>query len=1012
MEFPRKSFGIALLMLASQQLHAQATLANNDPDAEFKMAKEMYLKGQYSLAYPIFKTLDYGRPYLQSNTPDTKNVEARFYKLSCSLMLNDASAVDPSKEFIHYGHSAPLVENLSYQLGEYYFRKENFTEALKYYALAGTDNLTNKEISALKFHEGYAYFTMQQYDKAEPLFDAIRQMPVDANYVDANYYYGFIEFYKKNYDGALDALKIAEPDAHYKNIVPYYIAEIYYFKGDKDAALSYALNALNKGGQYYETELKQLTGHIYFEKNQYAKALPYLEDYITKSPKVNREDLYELSYCYYAQSQWQKAIDGFKELGGDQDSLAQNSMYLLADAYLKTSQKTNARNAFLFCSLNSSNAEQKEIASFNYAKLSYELGYQDVALNELKKFLNNYPNSDYNREAKELLVNVLANTNNYAEALRLINSVGTQSAAVQSVYPRILYGRAVELINDQNLVGANELISKIFTLPDNGEEIQPAYFWKGEIAYRQNRYNDAINALNNYLQNPQVYGDVNPKDAYYTLGYAYLRTAAYEKALSAFQHVSAQPDNGSTDVEKDAYLREADCYFMQKNYAQASKIYDDVINNNWPSADYAYYQKAVIAGAYGRVSDKVALLQAFDQKYKNSSLSQEASLQMANSYMANENFAQAIAPLNSVVNSGDDALKPEAYLDLGVAYFNMNNNDASLNSFQKLISAYPNSEQSNEALDYVRNIFVNENQPDKYVAFMQQNGKNVSYSEQDSLTYYAAFRMYGNSDFTGAQQGFQNYLNKFPQGKNSIDANYYLGEIYNQQKDYTNAEKYYEAVAQQAPNQYAEKATLQAARISYFQLKDYNKAATYYTQLKNIATSSDNKLESMRGLLRCQYKLQQWSAAVPNAQDLLQQKGIADDDRQIANLIIAKSLQTQGNNDDAITTYKKVFAIGKSEYAAEARYHVAEILYNQAQYKDAEKAAFEVINKAGSYDYWITSSYILLGEIYFKENDLFNAEATLKSVVENASDAGLKQQAQQKLNEVQLAKKQNSKLSN
>ena len=168
----------------------------------------------------------------------------------------------------------------------------------------------------------------------------------------------------------------------------------------------------------------------------------------------------------------------------------------------------------------------------------------------------------------------------------------------------------------------------------------------------------------------------------------------------------------------------------------------------------------------------------------------------------------------------------------------------------------------------------------------------------------------------------------------------------------------------------------------------------------------------MRGLLRCQYKLQQWSAAVPNAQDLLQQKGIADNDQQIANLIIAKNLQTQGNNDDAITTYKKVFAIGKSEYAAEARYHVAEILYNQAQYKDAEKAAFEVINKAGSYDYWITSSYILLGEIYFKENDLFNAEATLKSVVENASDADLKQQAQQKLAEVQQAKKQNSKLSN
>ncbi|HEY0298903.1 MAG TPA: tetratricopeptide repeat protein [Arachidicoccus sp.] len=1012
MDFPIKTFGIAVLMLASQQLHAQATLANNDPDAEFKLAKEMYMKGQYSLAYPIFKTLDYGKPYLRSNTPDTKKAEAEFYKISCTLMLNDASAVGEAKEFIHYEHSEPLVQKLSYQLGEYYFRKENFTDALKYYALAATGNLTNEEISKLKFHEGYAYFTIQQFDKAEPLLDAIRQIPGDVNYVDANYYYGFIEFYKKNYDEALDALKIAEPDTHYKNIVPYYIAEIYYFKGDKDGALSYGENALQQGNQYYATEFKQLIGHIYFEKENYVKALPYLEDYITKSPKINREDLYELSYCYYAQMQWQKAIDGFKELSGGQDSLAQNSMYLLADAYLRTDQKADARNAFLFCSLNSSNAQQKEISSFNYAKLSYELGYQDIALNELKKFIGNYPNSPYNNEAKELLVNVLANTNNYAEALRLINSVGVQSAAVQRVYARILYGRAVELISDQNLVEANELMNKIFNLPYNEDEIQPAYFWKGEIAYRQQGYNDAISSLSSYLQNPQTYGDVNSKDAYYTLGYAYLRTAAYAKALSAFQHVSTQPDDNASNIEKDAYLREADCYFMQKNYTQASKIYDDVINNNWNAADYAYYQKAVIAGAYGRVNDKVALLQVFDAKYKNSPLGQEANLQMANSYMASENFSQAIAPLNAVVNSDDDALKPAAYLNLGVSYFNMNNNDASLNSFQKLIATYPNSAQSDEALDYVKNIFVNENQPDKYVAFMQQNGKNVSYSEQDSLTYYAAFRMYGNNDVNGAQQGFQNYISKFAQGQNIIDANYYLAEIYNGQKDYTSAVKYYETVAQQAPNANAENAALQAARINYFQLKDYAKAAVYYGQLKNIATSSDNKLESMRGLLRCQYKLQQWNDAASNAQELLQQKGIADDDQQIANLIIAKNLQTTGNNDDAMASYKKVFAIGKSEYAAEARYHVAEILYNEAQYKDAEKAAFDVINKVGSYDYWITSSYILLGEIYFKENDLFNAEATLRSVTENAADTALKQLAQQKLDEVEATKAKNSKVTN
>ena len=68
-------------------------------------------------------------------------------------------------------------------------------------------------------------------------------------------------------------------------------------------------------------------------------------------------------------------------------------MYLLGDAYLKTGQKANARNAFLFCSVNNSNDTQREISRFNYAKLSYELGYQDEALKSLRTFLNDYPDS-------------------------------------------------------------------------------------------------------------------------------------------------------------------------------------------------------------------------------------------------------------------------------------------------------------------------------------------------------------------------------------------------------------------------------------------------------------------------------------------------------------------------------------------------------------------------------------------------------------------------------------------
>ena len=124
------------------------------------------------------------------------------------------------------------------------------------------------------------------------MFNAIRQIPANPDYIDANYYYAFICFYEKKYTDALSSFKIAESDANYKSIVPFYIAEIYYFNGEKSTALTYSVAQIEKGNQYYDLQFRQLAGHLYFDKKEYAQALPYLEQYISKSEKVRREDLY------------------------------------------------------------------------------------------------------------------------------------------------------------------------------------------------------------------------------------------------------------------------------------------------------------------------------------------------------------------------------------------------------------------------------------------------------------------------------------------------------------------------------------------------------------------------------------------------------------------------------------------------------------------------------------------------------------------------------------------------
>lgn len=1011
MNYKKQSVLFVALFISIVSIQAQSTKANNDPDSKFKLAKELFQEDKFSLAYPMFKEL-YADGNANSSIPVTIQVEAKYYSIVCGLQMNDVTAKEAAIEYIDLEHHEPRIQMMCFHLGEYYYRKLDFNDAITYYEQTSLDNLSNREIADMKFHEGYSYFTMQRFNDAQPLFDAIRQIKDDPNYYDANYYYGYIAFSKKDYNTALNSFLVVEKQPAYEKVLPYYITEIYYYKGEKDKALQYGETALQKGNQYYDLQMRQLIGHMYFEKKNYSKALPYLEKYITSTEKVSREDLYELSYCYYDAEKYRKAADGFKELGGKQDTLAQNSMYLLGDSFLKLGNKPGARNAFLFCALNSSSKEQKEISKFNYGKLSYELGYLDIALDELKEYVAKYPRGYYNAEAKELLVSVLANTNNYNEALTLLNSLPAKTEPVKKVFPKVLYGRAVELINDQQIDQADALLNQIYTAEYNSYQLPYANFWKGEIAYRTNQFDSAIYYLQQYMKAPVSYGEVNPLHARYTLGYSSMRQQDYVHAQQYFEQITTSVSSNSSATDLDAYIRTADCYFMQKKMPKALQMYETAINYQLPASDYALYQKAVIAGASDQPQQKITILQSIAQRFPSSTLLPDANMEIANTYLAGENYTAAIVPLSAILqNKTAEALKPQAYLKMGVSYFNLNNNTEALNNFKQLIKQYPNSEESDEGVDYVRSIFVENQRPGEFVAFMRQNGKDVSYSEEDSLTYISANIAYENKAYDNAFRSLNEYLTKFPDGRYSVEANYQCASILNDKKDFINALKYYTKVAQKAPNKYAEPSVLQAARINYFEIKDYKQAEQYFAQLKTIAASPENKQESMRGLLRCQYKLNEWTDAVNNAEELLQQKSIATDDKMMANMIIAKNYQTMNNLSEASVYYKTVVSLGKSEYGAEARYRIAEILLVQDKLSEAEKAAFEVINKAGSYDYWITKAYILLGDVYYKQEDYFNAEATLKSVIENATVSDLKQEAQRKLDIVIADKNRNSKIA-
>ena len=985
-----KSLLICLLLLFSHQVSSQLMKFEIPLSSLYQEGLKSLQQGDSLSAFASIQSAHNFEPH---------NSEIAFHYHLLSVALDKKYATINASKFLFTNTNKIYQSRLNFELAKFYYRKQQVDAAIQAYGQVSMDDLENNELALMQFQLGYLYFKKGDWDKSTNYLYSIRQVQNSPFYADANYYAGFVALQKKDFNLALTCFKIAEQSKAYKTLTPFYISQLYYFLGDVDAALKNTEQALQLKGQYYASQLAQLMGHLLFEQKKYEQALPYLANYVANQKQVEPQDLYQLSFCYFQSQQWNDAIQGFKKLANVEDSLGQNSMYLLATSYLKINDKMGAKNAFFLCATKSQNLAQKEIALFNYAKLSIELKEYSVAIQSIEKFNQLYPTSIYQTESKSLYVTALAYSNDFNKAFDAYQKMDSLNESLLRLYPNIIYGKAALLINDGQNEKAFELLSQVQHLPYNNKVLAQTHFWIGELAYKMGRIEEAIEHIENYLLDPTEIGEITKKHANYTLGYCYLKNSNYTKALQLFTIAADfNPYGESSPYQKDALVRLADCQFMTKQYKQALKSYQKIIDLGWRFEDYASLQKAIIYGALGLNKEKLQILTSYDRDFSQSNYVSDARMELADTYTSKEQFQDAIAPLSKVLLD-DKATEfyPMAYYKLGIVYFNLNKNQEALQNFKSLYTAYPNAEESNNAVEYIRNIFVEEQQPEAYVQFMNDFGKPLSINEQDSLIYKAAIIQYEDKKYSNAAIGFKKYLTSYPDGKYQLDALNVLAEIAYASEQYDSAAIYFGSIANKAPNRYAERAAIVAARLHYFNLKDYVNAEKYFKIVLQYATQQEQKTEAVKGLLRCQYKAENWIEASKTAELILAEKNSATDDVLMANMAQYQQFILQKDTAKALSILNTVLKSNSSAYTAEAHYLLAMIYFNQQKYNLSEKTAFDVIKKQASYEFWVTKTYILLGDIYLAQNDRFNAIATFKSIAENATIPSLQQIASDKL---------------
>ncbi len=1007
------------LVIATHSGRAQQHALETMPDKWLWIAGEQFAQEDYALAaQSALKYMDATTAVTDIKTGNELN-KARYYIAVSRLKTNLPQGIDDAKELIKITPVAAYRQRTADALGQYYFRHNRLAAAIPYYETAGIANLTNEEIANEKFELAYCYFNDRQLDKAEPLFASIKELQKGKYYAAGNYYYGLLTYNANNYSAALTSFDRIKDLPQYTSIVPYYIAEIYYFTGNRKKALEEAEELVRRPEKlYYNNELNLLAAQCLFEEQKFGSALPYFEFYYDNVDKIRKEDLYEMAYCYYRIDKWQQAIDKFKLLSSTQDSLGQTAMYLLGDSYLKTGDKTSARNAFGFCADMPFNTGLQETAILLYAKLSYEMGYNGEASTALKNLLANFRNSKYKDEAKTLLSELLVKTNNYYEAYLYLTEVKDRNAAYWRVYQKVVYGYALQQADLGNIHAADSLLATVMQHPEDKTYEAATLFWSGEFAYREHNYANTIRFSKDFLNTPASNDEVTKisttatrQHAYLNMGYAAMAQNDYTNARQYFS--DAQQKGTATDANdnQEAMLHEADAVFMTKDFKNASNLYDKIIAANGSDADYARFQKSIIYGLQGHTAEKIALLQQLINKGQLSTLASQARYELAVTYIENNKYKDAIALLQPLTVADGNSFAPKSLIKTGFAYQQMDDITNAIAAYKSVVTRFPTAEERATAIDALKNLYIENNQPAAYVQFLKDNNISAtSNNALDSAYYNAAEIQFASGKWDKARDAMSSYLAQFPAGIFIIKAHYYRGESNYLLKDNKAALADYNIILQSPVNEFSENSALNAATIAY-QAGDHKTAIVNYHALRNTATRKKNIEIAYSGLMKSNFYLNNFDSSSAYADSMIAMPQPDSTFLSVALLYKAKTLLQAKNAEAAQPYFQQLQNNTDNAIAAEAQYYIAEYVYQQNNLKEAEKLANATIRKSAGNDYWVIRSYILLSDILVKEKDYFNAKATLQSIVKNTTIPELKQEALKKLEQVKALDKKQSKLS-
>ncbi len=973
----------------------QESASFSQPSLDLRIAEELFLDRHYGSARQMYRQLG------EEQTGNRAILD--FYDALSAAELENGDAPALVGGFVaDYGVNAQAGEASLY-LGKIYFRDGRFKDALSAFRKVNMGTLSRTGREELYFMMGYSSLKSGDMNMAKTYFQKVG----NANspyFTQSKYYLGHIDFTQKNYQQALKSFEALENDRRYQKIIPIYKIHIYHYLQDYEKIMALGPGLVETAGTTGKADIARITGNAFFNAGDYSKAAYYLSIFENTNRKsLSREDNYLLGFVRYLSGDYKNAIDNFQQAIRQNDELSQNAYYYLGACYNETGQKKYAGNAFLAAYKAGFDRELAEEALFNYVRISLEGPFspynESVAL--LETYLRENPSSPRADEGYGYLSDLYISSRNYKQALASMESMKKKDARLQAAYQKVLFYRASELFSVNEFDESLELYLKSAEMKHDEAIRAESVYWAAEIYYRQQNYSSAIRYYNQFTGFTAARSLAVYPTAFYNLGYCYFNRKEYSDAIVQFLKYLDLSRGADKKLASDTWLRLGDSYFMAKQYDKATAAYDKVITARENAMDYALYYKSLAEGAKGDFNRKIDVLKVLINSYPKSGYVDEALYETAMAYLLLNQENQALQYFDRLIQAFPSNPKSiQAWMRKGFIFFNRDDYSQAITAFKSVVNNYPGTQESQEALASLKNIYLELGKIDEYYAFVKGVPfAAVDATEEDSLNFEVAQNQYMQGRCDQAIAAFGKYLDAFPNGYYVTQAWFYRSECLMKTGRRQEALDGFEKVASLPISRFTAQ-SLAIASPMRFAVGDIQTALKQYEQLETVAENPGQQTDALIGQMRCHNRLGNLSSAASAAQRLMASGQGSEAAVNEARMILGRNFLASNDLTLAQAEFNALARLNGTETGAEANYYLSWIDFSNGNLQAAEERIYSLAENFAAFDYWVAKGFILLSDIFVRNGNEFQARETLQSVIDNYEGPELGDTARQKLQEL------------